>query len=965
MSDTGPTTAGSIVGKLRMDRDEWLADYQKTKQEAREIAGLTPTIKVDANITEALAKLAELKAAYASTSDNASITSRATPALAAAPTARTGSTAGTDAVTAAARRLAAAESASESATARAIVAEMRLEESRAKHGRTAAQIAAAELTAAEAIKRSEAAAEKATFAETALAAAQQKAAAAALQQAAAQEAAERQTVKANEANRTNVSRLGMIATAVGVLLPMLVPVAAGAVGIAGALTFMGVAGIAAIFGIRKEMADGSATGKAYADGIGTIKNVLDVVSRTSAVAMLSSFQKVVKETTGSLPMLNRQASEFSTLLGRSGANLFSGTITGARVLEPLLLTTGAYLESLTQKFDRWTKGTGLQTFANYALTALPQVERVLGALANAVMHILEALAPLGSVGLSVLTVVSETISAIPVDVLSSLIGAIVWGTLAFKAWGFIAPMLSTIATGMGAVGVATTIATGPIGWVAAAVGALAAVFAVVASNQQRATEIAKNYTAAVQADSGVIGQNTRASAAKALQDAGAFTAAQKLGISTKLVTDATLGDTAAKTKLSAQMAEATARTKALIAAQGGFTGEKGKALVTSTNLLSDAVSGQNEGIKESIDKYNAYQQAIGGVTVSTKKQRDALEAEARAAGTTTAALLAAKSGQEDAGAATERTTALMYLQNDAAGLLRMTLDKLNGKTISAEQAQNQFDSQLANMGAHIDKTGKDIDRATASLEGNTAAAVANRGELISSVQSAQNAAQAYRDQTDANGKLSHSSEETRQKLIEMKQAIIDHAVEVGEDRNQVQQYIDKLFQIPASIPPTKLEVDTAAALAQVDAFVAGVRARSVSINVRADLPDVGDNRSGLSRPGVANGGTIGALADGGTGGGTVNGPGTAWSDTAGLYRLANGEEVISNKFGQADRQRQLLKAINAGQTFAVGAAHAPSQAPTQGGGTTKMITYSPTFTQVVGTSQAVDDGLRRLSMLRS
>jgi len=917
VADEGPTTAGSIVAKLRMERDEWMADYQKTKQETRELAGLSPTIKVDANITEALAKLETLRAAYASASDSSTITSRATPALAAAPTARTGSTAGTDAVTAAARRLAAAESASESATARAIVAEMRLEESRAKHGRTAAQIAAAELAAAEAIKRSETAAQKATLAEEALAAAQQKAAAAALQEAAAQEAAERQAVKATEANSTNASRIGLIVTAVGLLLPMLTPLAAGAVGVAGTLSLMGVAGVAAIFGIKKEMADGSDTGKAYASGIGTIKNVLDVVSRTSAVAMLRSFNSVVHDTTAALPMLNRQAAEFSTLLGRSGANLFSGTITGARILEPLLLTTGVYIESLTQKFDRWTKGTGLQTFTNYALTALPQVEQLLGALATAVMHILEALAPLGSVGLSVLTVVSTTISAIPVDVLSSLIGAIVWGTVAFKAWGFIAPMLSTIATGIGAVGAATTIATGPIGWVAAAVGALAAVFAVVASNQQRATETARTYTAAVQADSGVIGQNVRMTAAKALQDAGAFAAAQKLGISTKLVTDATLGDAAAKQKLTAEIAEATARTKALIAAQGGFTGEKGKALVTSTNLLTDAVSGQSAGIKEQIDNYNAYQQAIGGVTVSTKKQRDALEAEASAAGTTVAALLAAKAGQSDTGAATEKTTALMYLQNDAAGLLKMSLDRLNGKTIGAEQAQNQFDSQIANMGAHIDKTGKDIDRATASLEGNTAAAVANRGELISSVEAAQNAAQAYRDQTDASGKLSHSSEETRQKLIDMKQAIIDHAVEVGEDRNQVQAYIDKLFQIPASVPPTKLEVDTATALAQVDAFVANVRARSVSINVRADLPDLNGSSSGSGRPGVASGGTIGALAGGGTSGGTVFGPGTAFSDTAGLYRLANGEEVISNKFGQAEQNRQLLKAINAGQTFTV------------------------------------------------
>lgn len=76
---------------------------------------------------------------------------------------------------------------------------------------------------------------------------------------------------------------------------------------------------------------------------------------------------------------------------------------------------------------------------------------------------------------------------------------------------------------------------------------------------------------------------------------------------------------------------------------------------------------------------------------------------------------------------TEKATAEMHLQNDGASLLKQALHLLNGKTLSAEQAQNQFDSSLANMGAHIDKTGKDVNRATTSIEGMSAAAVANRG----------------------------------------------------------------------------------------------------------------------------------------------------------------------------------------------------------------------------------------------
>jgi len=248
----------------------------------------------------------------------------------------------------------------------------------------------------------------------------------------------------------------------------------------------------------------------------------------------------------------------------------------------------------------------------------------------------------------------------------------------------------------------------------------------------------------------------------------------------------------------------------------------------------------------------------------------------------------------------------MYYQNDAAGLLRASLDLLNGKTINAEQAQNRFDSSLANMGAHIDKTGKDVNRATTSIEGMSAAAVANRGELISSVQAAQDAAQAYRD----NGA---SSDEARQKLIDMKQAIIDHAAELGEDRDQVQAFIDKLFQIPASVPKTKVEVDADEAKAEIEGLKQLLNGINRNISIAVQLHGSSNlATTGGYKVAFANGGTARGLANGG--GGTVTGPGTAGSDTAGMYRLAHGEEVVGNVFGQADRNRALLKQMNAGFT---------------------------------------------------
>jgi hypothetical protein len=216
------------------------------------------------------------------------------------------------------------------------------------------------------------------------------------------------------------------------------------------------------------------------------------------------------------------------------------------------------------------------------------------------------------------------------------------------------------------------------------------------------------------------------------------------------------------------------------------------------------------------------------------------------------------------------------------------------------------------MGAHIDKTGKDVKRATTNLEGMSAAAVANRGELISSVQAASAASQAYRDVRDATGNLVHSSDDARQKLVDMKKAIIEHAVELGEDRKQVEAFVNSIFQIPDHINPTLLEVDTAKANAQIAALKGNLDqlSRNVDIAVTLHGADNLNNVRGLVK--FANGGTPRGLAAGG--GGSVVGRGTAGSDSAGLYRLANGEEVISNIFGQADRNRALLKQINAGLT---------------------------------------------------
>jgi hypothetical protein len=619
-----------------------------------------------------------------------------------------------------------------------------------------------------------------------------------------------ETVKANEANRTSVTRVGAITTAIALLVPLLTPVAAAAVGLGGAFLGMGAAGVLALFGIHSEMEKGTAVGQAYRAGLDTLQGSLSTLSRTAAIAMLSSFRRSVADISGAMPFLNTQVGQLSSLLGQSGANAVSGVINALQVLNPLFLTAGVYLRSLTQGFQEWTQGSGIEQFGGYALATLPQVVDVLGKLATMVMHILEALAPLGTIGIAVLSGIADMITAIPVDVLSQLIVTITWGAVAFKAWGFIAPMLATIATQMGAVSAATTIATGPIGWVVAGLAALAGILAVIVASNTGATRAMQDYTAAVQADSGAIGENIRQKVAMKLLDSGAYDAAKKLGISLETVTQATLGNKDALAALAPYLKAANGDQGAL-ADISKETGVQAIVAAKSVLTLADGIKTNGTAIAGEIERYNTLQDALQVTTEATQAQQAADEAAAGALGISTEALQSARDGQEKVEDATAKATAQMYLQNDAAGLLRQSLDLLNGKTLSAEEAQNQFESQLVRMPDYVDDATGALDSAGASLDGMSESAVTNRGSLIDLIKSSQNAATAFRDQGG-------SAEDTRAKMLAGRDAIIEQAVANGMNRDAVTRYVDELYKVPEKLPPTKLEVDKAAAEAAIANF---------------------------------------------------------------------------------------------------------------------------------------------------
>ena len=156
-------------------------------------------------------------------------------------------------------------------------------------------------------------------------------------------------------------------------------------------------------------------------------------------------------------------------------------------------------------------------------------------------------------------------------------------------------------------------------------------------------------------------------------------------------------------------------------------------------------------------------------------------------------------------------------------------------------------------------------------------------------------------------------------MIKMREQIIDNAVAHDVDRKAVTAYIDKLLAIPKKVPPTKLDVDTAAALAKISSLQ-GYLNRLHDKNITLTVTQQGSANKLLGMVGRAAGGLIGRA-----GGGQVTGPGTPTSDSitgvdasgTPIVRVSRDEFVV-NAAAYA-RNKALVNAINDGrQGFAGG-----------------------------------------------
>ncbi len=717
--------------------------------------------------------------------------------------------------------------------------------------------------------------------------------------------------------------MGAIVAAVLLLGPALVPIVQATVGLGFGFGAMGVAGVLAIVGIVTEIKNATVLGGQFSAMLVTLKGDLTTLGHAAAVGVLGPFQAAVADLQMKMPALNGLIGEFSVIAGKAAGVLVNGLVSAMIMLAPLGRDASVYILTLTQRFAAMMSGPGVVAFGDYVRSVFPQVMQAIGSIVGAFAHLLDAIAPLGLGALTILQDFGDLINAIPTNVLAVLIQLASSVYIGFEAWKLLSgPIdalskslkLNGVPAALQAVGVSAETAAAGVRTLTIAAGVIGAVLAVAtlvysafADSQRQSTQAANDFADAIRADNGAIGENTRAMAVKSLSDSHALDLARDLGINLSLVTDAALGNAAALKEVTAQL---NSKFGPAVASNGAqMTDAQQKAI-----KLGEAISGTNSAVGAGAEKQKELAAATATSTAAVDPARAAQDAFAVSIGTTSAALATATTGQQTTADAAANAAAKMYVENDAAGILKGSLDTLNGKALNAAQAQNSFDSALSNMGDHITTTGKKITFTTTSIGDMSTASVALRGQLNSQVTDLQNV-------VEANGGLSESTGKARAQMVTMRQQIIDNAVAHGVNRDAVTAYVDKLMAIPATIPPTQLDIDTAAAAANIAAIkaqVASIAAQPIVLSFTANYS------AAVSTALAAQRASITLNLPGHAGGGILTGPGSGTSDSI-LGVNASGvpiarvskDEFVVNAAATA-KNRVLLDAINSGASAVTG-----------------------------------------------
>lgn len=841
--------------------------------------------------------------------------------------------------------------------------------------------------------------------------------------------------------------MGILVGAISAVSPGMVAVGAASIAVSAEMAGLGAAGLLAFKGIQTGITASLPMFSGLSEALDGVQSTLINLEMTAAGGVLSGLSAALKTVQADAAPLTATVALLSGQLGGLLATAADTAVHAVNGFTPVLVASGSALQGFLNGVNQFTQSNGFTDFVNYAVARLPDVMHLIDSALGAVGSIFSNLAPGGQATLFMLSSLVDLLKSLapvigavmPVVIgvsaaigglaiaLSTIINALgpvgsaLIGTAgAFVGLGFaaraLAPAVLAAAASEGVAATATTVlgaaidfAMGPVGLLIIGAGLLAGAIANVAGSSQKTAADVSQVTAAIQQDSGVVGENTKNYIANNLIKNGADLAAQRLGISMKTLTAASTGNVAANKQVTASLEEQRQHLITL-GDQGKLKLHQSAQFQQDSAAVKNAIASENDAVQKATDSYNKVAKATGQATMSAKQ----MAAAAAAVHMPVDQFAEAAAAQDKVAGSAEKARNKLILEGDAAALLKLDMDKLTGASISDAEAQGAAAAALDGFTLKS-KNGK------AALEGHSNAAKENRASIASMATTLETAVQ-------STANLTHSVSQTTAQYKSYRAQLIETAVQQGATRAEATKLADAYFKLPKNIKtdflgndadaiakaaaakkagqdfakgdykaalkadptpanksaaqamkaaeafaikkylaqyeanPTKanlaalqaaekahgfatgfymayLKADATGARNGADAakrYVEGVHGKTVSIDVTTYFRQVG--KGSLANRYGAHGGTAGSsvfgMAAGGSPdgfGGTVTGPGTAASDTAGLYALANGEEVISNLRGQADKWRPLLKAINAGKVdsraFEAMAAHR-NQGPT-------------------------------------
>lgn len=618
-------------------------------------------------------------------------------------------------------------------------------------------------------------------------------------------------------------------------------------------------------------------------------------------------------------------------LGRSVGNLTRGLAELWMAFSPLNQDFSTWLLRSSRAFAEWADGLGategFQRFIEYVRDSGPQVGATLGSIAEAVIAIVEAAAPLGGPVLEAFEVIADTIRLIaesPVGpkiftmaaafvVLNKTL-AITAGLMAKIGFGGAAGAIRGAGPG-GTGGGPIPIAGG--GGRTSALGTFKAMRADMAAlNRATSAQIrASNQLSAAQARVNAQMAQYRGAALKAGAGTAAFAVAtgavgQEMGLQNTAMLGlvgsminpygAAIGATIG---LYADLRDALEETNELIA-----TGDRSLAQSEFTKRMDNWKPGAS-WVTGGLNKQNledALSLIQTGETVTRRLEEEAarfgkLDGSVGLTGTSNAEIIGARQEIADKTRLAEAAElGLSAANSNLAASLGITNQEIL-RSIAAIERRTQ--AALGAFGAEsqwreaLVAATEQAKNNNAGIRGNSEAALANRSAL-------EGLAGAWMQQRDALVAANASAGEIEGKYRRARRAFVETATAMGVPIKRARELARELLAIPDS---KKIHVDAETRAAQTALDRLRREAQSVDGDYRINFIVTQTNAINKRRAEAAQG-----IGTGSADGSTVPKDGGPYADRY-PYLLAPGEEVISNRYGQADRHRPLLKAINAGR----------------------------------------------------